>query len=479
MPAATTVHEHHDQIFIGGQFVPSHATGTIEVTNPSTEQIIGHVPAGTESDVDDAVQAAHAALPGWAALTPARRGWHLRALGEALLHEDHALAQLISAEVGTPFTASLDVQVHDPVKMLDAYAQAATQVEWESRNRTSVIVREPVGVVAVITPWNYPLYSVIAKVGAALAAGCTTVVKPSELAPLNAYYLAQAARDSGLPAGVLNIVMGTGPHIGEALVTHPLVRMVTFTGSTRAGRRVAALAARSPKPAVLELGGKSAAIVLDDADLDDVIPRAVADCYRNAGQTCSARTRLLVPASLADRAADLAAQAALATPVDIAAKSGRHIGPLISAEQRDKVRDHILGALKQGARLRAGGIEPPEGLERGFFVRPTVLDQVTTTMEAARQEIFGPVLCLLTHHGDDDAVRIANDSPYGLSAAVWSGDPARARGVAQQLDTGEVYINRGRFNIHAPFGGIKESGYGREFGPDGIAEFTYLKALHT
>ncbi len=467
----------HD-VLIGGDWVASTSEASIDVVDPSVEQVVGRVPDGSGVDVDRAVRAARQAQPAWAALAPARRADHLRALRDAILAGVDDLALLISTEVGTPIDVSRDVQVTDPALMLDSFARAAETLDWQHADANSRISRVPIGVAGVIAPWNYPLYQIVAKVGAALAAGCTVVVKPSELAPLNAYRLAEASIAAGLPPGVINIVMGRGATVGEALVTHPGVDMVSFTGSTRAGRRIAALAADAPKPVLLELGGKSATIVLDDADLADVVPRAVADCFRNAGQTCSARTRLLVPAHMSAEAAEIAAATAQNMPLDLAVKPGRHLGPVISAAQRDRVWSAIRQGVAEGARLIAGGAGAPAGLDRGYFVRPTVFDRVANAMTIARQEIFGPVLCVLTYEDDDDAVRIANDSPYGLSGAVWSATDERAVAIADRLRTGEVYVNGGRFNIDAPFGGVGQSGYGRELGPHGVREFTYLRALH-
>ena len=474
----TTTQTDDPGLFVDGEFRASASPGRIVVLNPATEQPVGSVPAGCAEDVDEAVAAAHRAQPGWAATPPTERARLLRAMQAALEDEREQLAATVVAELGMPWDAALDVQVDDPARMLGAYADLLGDIVWEEPLGTSLLVREPVGVAGLITPWNYPLYQVAAKAGAALAAGCTVVVKPSELAPFTVYGLARAARRAGLPPGVLGIVMGSGPVVGEALVRHPLVRMVSFTGSTRAGRRVAELAAAAPKPVALELGGKSATIVLDDADLDDVVPRAVADCFRNSGQTCSARSRLLVPAHLLDRAVELAARAADATVLGDPTAPGDHLGPLVSAEQRERVLAHVARGVAQGARVVAGGPDAPTGFTAGYWVRPTVLADVDASMDVVREEIFGPVLVVQGYADEDDAVRQANDSPYGLSGAVWSSDAERATGVARRLETGEVYVNGGRFNIRAPFGGVKQSGYGRELGALGILEFTHVKALH-
>lgn len=469
----------YEDVFVGGRFVPSSSERRIAVVNPATETVIAEVPEGNAADVDAAVQAARAALPQWAALSPSKRATFLRALQEALQSDANALADTIVSELGMPADATLDVQVNEAALFLGSYADAVEGLPWREQIANTLVVREPVGVVAVITPWNYPLYQILAKAGAALAAGCTVVVKPSELAPLNAYGLARAALRAQLPPGVLNIVMGTGKTVGEPLVLHPLVSMVGFTGSTDAGRRVAELAARTPKPVSLELGGKSATIVLDDADLDVVVPKAVADCFRNSGQTCSARTRLLVPRHLVERVSEIAAAAAAATRLGPPTSPGNHLGPVISAAQRNKIQHFIEIGIAEGARLLSGGPDEPHGLPHGFYVKPTIFDRVTNDMIIAQEEIFGPVLVIIAYDGEADAIAQANDSRYGLSAAVWSASRQRATTVANQLNTGEVFINGGAYNRNAPFGGVKESGYGRELGPAGMLEFTRTKSLHT
>lgn len=468
----------HDSVFIGGQFVASRGRGRIDVINPASEAVAGSVPQGDLDDVHAAAAAARDALTAWAALAPEDRGRHLTAVSMALRARAHEAATLIVAELGMPLDATLDVQVGDAANFFQGYADAVTSVAWHEDIANTAVSREPVGVIAAITPWNYPLYQIAAKAGAALAAGCTVVVKPSELAPLSSYILAQAAIDAGLPDGVLNIVMGAGASIGEALVTHPLIDMVSFTGSTQAGRRVAQLAAATPKPVALELGGKSATLVLDDADLEQVIPLAVADCFRNSGQACSARTRLLVPAEKADAAAQLAAQAARTTRLGSPAEHGDHLGPVVSRIQRDRVRNYINVGIAEGARLIAGGSGQPPETPVGYYIQPTVFDHVHSNMTIAQEEIFGPILAIIAYERQDEAVKIANDSNYGLSGAVWSADEDRAVGVAHQLDTGEVYVNGARFNAAAPFGGAKQSGYGRELGVHGVLEFTRLKSVH-
>jgi acyl-CoA reductase-like NAD-dependent aldehyde dehydrogenase len=350
-------------------------------------------------------------------------------------------------------------------------------VKWEEKIGNSLIVREGVGVIGCITPWNYPLHQIAAKAAPALAAGCTILLKPTEIAPLNAYILAEIIDEAGLPPGVFNMVMGRGSSVGEAIASHPLVDMVSFTGSTRAGKRVAELAAHSVKRVALELGGKSPNIILDDAELEKVVTDGVGKCYMNSGQTCSALTRMLVPRSRAAEAEAIASEAASRYTVGDPLDEKTRLGPLVSATQLERVRGYIRKGVEEGAKLVAGGPEPPEGLERGYYVRPTVFSDVRNDMTIARDEIFGPVLVIIPYEDEEDAVRIANDTIYGLAAAVWSGDPERAKRVARLIRAGQVEINGGRFNPMAPFGGFKQSGHGREYGPFGIEEFLEVKAL--
>jgi acyl-CoA reductase-like NAD-dependent aldehyde dehydrogenase len=338
-------------------------------------------------------------------------------------------------------------------------------------------VREPVGVVACITPWNYPLHQIAAKVAPALAAGCTVVLKPSEVAPLNAFILAEVVHAAGLPRGVFNLVTGTGPEVGEALVRHPEVDMVSFTGSTRAGKRVAALGADAVKRVALELGGKSAAIILDDADLAAAVKGTLSACFLNSGQTCSAHTRMLVPESKYAEAARLATEEAARYTVGDPFGDTAKLGPLVSAEQRERVRDYIRKGVAEGAELLCGGPDAPPGLERGYYVQPTVFGRVDPASTIAQEEIFGPVLAIITYRDEEEAVRIANGTPYGLAGGVWSADEARALAVARRLRTGQVDINGGPFNMLAPFGGFKQSGRGRELGRYGLEEFLEYKSL--
>jgi acyl-CoA reductase-like NAD-dependent aldehyde dehydrogenase len=350
-------------------------------------------------------------------------------------------------------------------------------VKWEEQIGTSMIVREPLGVVGCITPWNFPLHQIAAKIAPALTAGCTIILKPTEIAPLNAYILTQIIHEAGLPAGVFNLVTGRGPVVGESIASHPLVDMVSFTGSTRAGKRVSELAAQSIKRVSLELGGKSPNIILEDADLQKAVADGIMKCFLNSGQTCSALSRMLVPRSrLAEAEAIAAAAAARFTPGDPFDDNTR-LGPLVSAAQLERVRAYISKGIEEGAKLVTGGVEPPDGHATGYFVRPTVFSEVKSNMTIAQEEIFGPVLAIIPYDDEEDAIRIANDTVYGLAAGIWSGDPERAMRVARLIRTGQVEINGGKFNPLAPFGGYKQSGNGREYGHFGIEEFLEVKAL--
>ena len=470
--------QNHDALYIDGRWVPPAGRGSFTVTNASTEDVIGRVPAGDAADAARAVDAAVRAFPTWSARPLDERAALLGALAAKLEERATDLATTIAAEVGTPLKLATAIQVGGPIKILRASGDFARAAMREEEVGNSLVVREPVGVVACITPWNYPLLQVVQKVGAALAAGCTVVLKPSEVAPLSAFAFAQAAHDVGLPAGVFNLVSGDGPTVGEALVADPRVDMVSFTGSTRAGRRVAELAARGVKRVALELGGKSASVILDDVDgelLERAVKSGVSSCFLNSGQTCSALTRMLAPRAKHDAVVALAKAAAEKFTVGDALEGKARLGPLVSAAQRDRARALIEKGVAEGARLVTGGAAPPA--PKGYFVQPTVFADVKPDATIAQEEIFGPVLCILPYEDEDDAVRIANGTPYGLGGGVWSKDPERALRVARRLRTGQVEVNGGAFNADAPFGGYKQSGYGREGGRHGVEEFLQTKAI--
>ncbi|MGP4091608.1 aldehyde dehydrogenase family protein [Streptomyces sp. KR55] len=454
-------------LYIDGVWCPAEGRDTIDVVNPVDEQVIGQVPAGTAEDVDHAVRAARAALPAWAAAPPAERAARLAALRDVLVARKDEIAGTITAELGSPLAFSQAVHMGTPIAVAGSYAELAATYAFEEKVGNSTVYHEPIGVVGAITPWNYPLHQIVAKVAPALAAGCTVVLKPAEDTPLTAQAFAQAVHEAGVPAGVLNLVTGLGPVAGQALAGHPDVDLVSFTGSTAVGSRIAATAGAAVKKVALELGGKSANVILPSADLARAVNVGVANVMSNSGQTCSAWTRMLVHTAQYDAAVELAAAAA--------AKYGDRIGPVVNARQRDRVRGYIEKGLAEGARLVAGGVEPPR--ERGYFISPTVFADVTPEMTVAQEEIFGPVLSILRYEDEEDALRIANGTVYGLAGAVWAGDEAEAVAFARRMETGQVDINGGRFNPLAPFGGYKQSGVGRELGVHGLAEYLQTKSL--
>ncbi|MDX6602206.1 MAG: aldehyde dehydrogenase [Solirubrobacterales bacterium] len=466
-----------DKVFIGGEWVVPEASGTLEVVNSTTEETMGTIPACTAADADRAVTAARDAFETWSQVSREERAGYLSAIAAGLGERADEIAATIAQELGMPLTLSKMIQAGLPIAQFAAMPNLMEEVRWEEEIGNSRVLREPVGVLGAITPWNYPLNQIACKVAPALAAGCTVVLKPSEIVPLNAFILAEVIEAAGLPAGVFNLVTGTGPVVGEAIAGHPGVDMVSFTGSTRAGRRVSELASATVKPVAMELGGKSPNVILDDADLSKAVPDGVGKCYLNSGQTCSALTRMLVPHEKLGEAEEIAAQAAESfTPGDPFEDSTR-LGPLVSDTQRERVRGYIEKGEAEGAKLLTGGAAAPEGLDRGFFVHPTVFSEVTPEMTIAQEEIFGPVLAIQPYDGEDDAVRIANDTAYGLAGGVWSGDQDRAISVAKRIRTGQIEINGGAFNPLAPFGGYKQSGHGRENGRYAIEELLQVKSL--
>jgi aldehyde dehydrogenase (NAD+) len=464
--------------YVGGAWVPSAGNTSVDVVNPATEEIIDQVPAGHPADVDAAVAAARKAFPGWAATPPGERAVLLDAIRGLLAARADDIAATIATDLGCPLAVARKVQVDLPLAVLASYVELLGYYEFGGeRTGNSLIVREPSGVAGLITPWNYPLHQIVAKVSAALAAGCTTVLKPSEVAPLAAYELAAACHQAGLPPGVFNLVSGTGPVTGEAIARHPDIDVVSFTGSGRAGQRVAELASRTIKRVTLELGGKSANVILPDADLATAVKVGVAKAFINSGQTCTALTRMLVPRDGYDEAVAAAVKAAGRYTVGGPFADGTRLGPLVSAAQLDRVRGFIGQGVAEGATLATGGTEPPDGLARGYYVRPTVFTGVEPGMTIAQEEIFGPVLSMLAYESEDEAIEIANGTRYGLAAAVWSGDADHATAVARRLRAGQVEINGGQFNPVAPFGGYRQSGYGRELGVHGLEEFLEIKSL--
>ena len=469
-----------DKLYIDGAFTPSDSSETIDVIDSVTEDVMATVPAGTADDVDRAVKAAKAAFESWSQTPVEERAKYLSRIGDALGARMDELATTISKETGMAKWLSQIVQVGLPINSFKTAAATAEAYRFEEPVGTSLVVREPIGVVGCITPWNYPLHQIAAKVAYAMAAGCTVVLKPSEIAPVDAFVLAEVIDEVGLPAGVFNLVSGYGPTVGEAIASHPDVDMVSFTGSTRAGKRVAQLGAESVKKIALELGGKSANVLLADLDTDGfkkAVKDGVQKAFLNSGQTCSALTRMLVPADRLQEAEEIAAAAVAKVTVGDPFTEGIHLGPLASAAQRDRVQGYIQKGIDEGAEVVAGGLGAPDGLGTGFYVRPTVFSNVKPDMTIAQEEIFGPVLSILPYSDEEDAVAIANGVVYGLAGGVWSGDKDHAVAVARRLRTGQVEVNGGAFNPNAPFGGYKQSGIGREYGTHGFEEFLETKSL--
>jgi aldehyde dehydrogenase (NAD+) len=471
-----------DKLYIDGAWVSSTGSDSIEVYDSTDGSVLGTIPAGTAEDLDKAVKAARAAFDGWAARTPEERAKFCGRIAEGLGARMDEIATIVTREAGMPKWLSQIVQAGLPINSFTTAAQLAESFQYEETVGNSLVVREPVGVVGCITPWNYPLHQIAAKVAYAMAAGCTVVLKPSEVAPLDAFVLAEVIHDVGLPAGVFNIVTGTGPVVGEAISNHPDIDMVSFTGSTRAGKAVAAAASQTVKRVALELGGKSANILLDDLDdagFEAAVRDGVGKCYINSGQTCTALTRMLVPRGRLTDAERIAADEVETKfqPSDPFAE-GAMLGPLSSRAQVERVTEYIRKGIDEGAKVVTGGPEKPEGVDAdGYFVRPTVFSEVTNDMTIAQEEIFGPVLSILPYDSEDEAVAIANDSPYGLSGGVQGGDVDRAKAVARRIRTGQIEVNKGSFNPNAPFGGYKCSGYGREYGKYGFEEFLETKSM--
>ncbi len=474
--------QQRDKLYIDGAWVPSTGTATIDVIGAATETVIGSIPEGTAADVDRAVAAAKAAFGEWSAKPVEERAKFVQLLAEGLAARSAEIAETISAEVGMPVFWSTMIQAGLPQAVMGSYVEIAKSYPFEEEVGTTLVVKEPIGVVGCITPWNYPLHQIVAKVAPALVAGCTVVLKPSEVAPLNAFLLAEIVDDAGLPAGVFNLVTGTGPVVGEAIAGHPDVAMVSFTGSTRAGKRVSELASQSVKRVALELGGKSPFVILPgltDEQLDQAVNAGLGSCYMNAGQTCIAWTRMLVPRDqhdvIVDKVKAAAETFALGDPAD---PSHMGLGPLISDVQRERVRSYITKGIAEGATLVTGGAEAPENFPTGYYVKPTVFANVRNDMSIAQEEIFGPVLSVIPYDTVADAVSIANDTVYGLHAGVFGPDDASATAVARKLQAGQVDINGQKFNPVAPFGGYKQSGNSRELGTYGLDEFLEVKALN-
>jgi acyl-CoA reductase-like NAD-dependent aldehyde dehydrogenase len=470
----------YTNFYINGQWVKPSSADTISVYDSVTEQVMATIPAGTAADVADATRAARAAFESWSGLPREERAKYMSRIGDALAGRMDEIATVISKETGMTKMLSQLVQVGLPINSFKQAAAVAESFDYSETVGTSLVVREPIGVVGCITPWNYPLHQIAAKVAFAMAAGCTVVLKPSEVAPIDAFMLAEIIHEVGLPAGVFNMVTGTGPIVGEAIAASPDVDMVSFTGSTRAGTRVAQVGAETVKKVSLELGGKSANIIgddLDDATFAKAVMSGVGKAFLNSGQTCSALTRMIVPASKLAEAEQHAAAAASKMKVGDPFAEGTNLGPLASAAQRDRVQGYIQKGIDEGATVLVGGLGAPEGTSSGYYVKPTVFTNVNNSMTIAQEEIFGPVLCLIPYKDIDDAVRIANDTVYGLAGGVWMATQEKGIEIARRMRTGQVEVNGGAFNVNAPFGGYKQSGVGRELGRHGFEEFMETKSL--
>ncbi|MDP2817720.1 MAG: aldehyde dehydrogenase family protein [Polaromonas sp.] len=461
--------------YINGQWVAAQSKETLPVHDSSTEEVMATVPAGTAQEAEQAVLAARAAFDAWSTLPVETRAAYLDKVAAGLKARTDEMAMAIAREVGMPLKMAKTVQVGGPIWHWGNFAKVARNFEWEKKVGNSLVVREAMGVVGCITPWNFPLSQITLKIAPALVAGCTVVLKPSEIAPVNAMILAEIIHEAGLPPGVFNLVNGMGPVVGEVLATHAEVDMVSFTGSTRAGKRVSELASQSVKRVALELGGKSASVILEDADFEAAVKGTISACMLNSGQTCSAHTRMLVPASRYDEVKALAKTAIAKFSIGPSLDETSRLGPLVSANQRERVLGFIRTGIEEGADVIAGGAEPP-AITKGYFVQPTILG-IKSTDTLAQEEIFGPVLVVIPYKDEEDAVAIANSTIYGLGGGVWSGSDEHAMKVARRIRTGQVDINGGPFNGNAPFGGYKQSGNGRENGVYGFEEFLEFKSL--
>ncbi len=469
---------HQQQFYIDGQWVEPSSSARREVINPATEAPAGVIAMGAAADVDRAVAAAKAAFPAFAATTREERLDLIARIGVAYKKRFDDMAKAITAEMGAPFKMlASGAQAASGLGHFRAVAAALKEMEFERLQGTTLIAREPIGVCALITPWNWPANQMACKIAPALAAGCTMVLKPSELAPLSAVVLAEILDDAGVPPGVFNLVQGDGEGVGAPLTAHPDVDMVSFTGSTRAGKLVMKTAADTVKKVALELGGKSANILLDDADFPRAVKQGVLTLMLNSGQNCNAPSRLLVPESRLEEVEAIAAATLGKLVVGDPQDDTTTLGPVANGAQFARVQQMIESGIAEGAKLVAGGPGRPDGIAQGYFVRPTIFSRVTPAMTIAREEIFGPVLSIIAYTDEDDAVRIANDTPYGLSGYVSSSDLARARRVARRLRTGNVHLNGAPVDTTAPFGGYKQSGLGREWGAWGIEEYLETKAI--
>ena len=466
----------YEKLFIGGEWVTPHGSGFTTIYNPATEAPIAEVCNADAQDVDLAFAAAKEAFKTWSTTSSQERHAWIMKLYHALEARKEEMAQAISDSMGCPISKSRIIQVNCVVAFKN-FAERARHMDEKTRVNNSLVIREPVGVCAFITPWNYPLYQLIGKVGPALAAGCTMVVKEASITPLQGLIFAQAVEDIGLPKGVFNLLTGKGSTLGDIMVTHPAADMVSFTGSTATGVRIQEQAAKSVKRVCLELGGKSPYIITEDAPLEKAVQFGVEDVMINSGQTCICLSRMLVPASRYEEAVAIAKAKAESLVVGDPTDAATYMGPMSSMGQRETVVKYIRKGLEEGAKLVTGGVELPKGLTKGAYVQPTIFRDVHNKMTIAQEEIFGPVIVMIPYTTLDEAVDIANDSPYGLSSGVWAGSVDAAIDIARRIRTGGCYVNGGDFNYDAPLGGYKQSGNGREWGDFGMHEFIEIKSL--
>lgn len=469
--------QEYKHIYINGQWVTPAGTDTVHVINPCSEEPIATVAMGNEEDVDRAVQAARHAFPSWSRTPVPERAAMISKIARAMQARQNELGDTIAREMGMPSPWSRMIQAGLPIAVLDSFVPILMNYEFEYSMNGTRIVKEPIGVCGFVTPWNYPMHQIIGKVAPALAAGCTMVVKPSQLAPLNSYILAEIMDEVGLPPGVFNLVVGAGTKVGHALASHKDVDMVSLTGSTRSGTLIAQAAAETIKRITLELGGKSPNVILEDADITTAVLKGVYNCFLNSGQTCISLSRMIVPREKQKEIVELAKTTVESMKMGDAFEDGVYLGPMVDDRQQESVREYIRSGISEGATLVTGGPEQPENLKKGYFVKPTIFADVTPSMTIAREEIFGPVLSIMPYSTEEEAVEIANDTIYGLSGSVWSGDIDRARRVARQIRSGQVFINGADFDINAPAGGYKQSGLGRERSAYGLEEYLEIKAL--
>lgn len=467
----------YEKFYMAGKWVTPDGKRHSEVINPATEEVVTKVPAGNETDVDNAVKAAHEAFASWSQTSAKKRADYLRAIAKKMKARRADFETVMVEELGVPISLVWDLQVSGPIGACEGYADRCAQMDEVEHINNSIVVKEPVGVCALINPWNYPLSQLIGKVAPALAAGCTMIVKAASQTPSHAFILAEIMDEVGLPAGVFNLVHGSGQVIGEAMSSHPLVDMVSFTGSTDAGIRVAQLAAPMVKRVCQELGGKSPYIITEDADLEAAVKYGVNDVMYNTGQSCNALTRMLVPEVHYEEAIKIAKNHAESLPVGDPNNTETIIGPMSSASQKATVIEYINKGIAEGARLVVGGTDLPAGIDKGAYVKPTIFADVDNKMTIAQEEIFGPVLCIIPTKDEDEAVAIANDTIYGLSSGVWAKDKESGQKLARRIRAGVCFVNGGKYNYDAPFGGYKQSGNGREWGDEGLSEYTETKAI--